>query len=466
MEAAVDRCRAFLRLGIFAVVLLSPLPFGSVEPWAVLGLQIASAGLAVVVAWVLYLDPAALPIGVRSLWGPALGLALIAAVQLSPAPAAFVRALAAPTAEARSAVASVLPETATAVAPHSLSPPDTLDAVLRGMTLAMMLVAAAIAFCERRHVRRLGAVIVVSAAFQALYGATEYLSHHQHIFGYTKRYYLDSATGTFINRNHYASYLAMALPFALGPLIGGRAGVFARGTWRQRLLRLADSSNLLVILSGAAAVVIWIGVFLSYSRGGLAAALVATIVLAVQGGIRRRSWILAGVCALAVLVLSWQQLRAPGERFAEDTETLVTLNNRLPVWEAGLKMVPLYPLVGTGFGTFESAFLMYQPSSRLQWEHVHNDWLEAAIEGGLAAPILALWLLWLVGRASRKVRSARIGRGPYRSAVAAVAAVLFHSMLDFPLRIPAVAPLLACLLGILCSDSGDADEVRSIVRAA
>jgi O-antigen ligase len=455
MEAAVDRCRALLRLGIYAVILLSPLPFGGVQPRTVLGLEIAAAGMAVVVAWILFLDPPALPVGVRSLWGPACGLALIAVVHL---------VLAAPTAEARSAVAAVLPETATTVAPPSLSPPDTLDAVLRGMTLAVFLVAASIAFDDRRSARSLGMVIVASATFQALYGATEYLSHHQHIFGYSKKHYLDSATGTFINRNHFAAYLAMGLPFALGPLIAGRVTLFGAGTWRQRFVRLSDSSNLLALLCGSAAVVIWIGVFLSYSRGGLAAALVATFVLATQGGIRRRWWILVAVSALAVAMLSWNEVRAPGERFAEDPETLITSNNRLPIWQAGLRMLPLYPVAGTGFGTFESAFQIYQPSSRLHWEHVHNDWLEAAIEGGLVTPVLVVWLLWLVARASRKARTSRTGRAPYRCAVAAVAAVLFHSALDFPLRIPAVAVLLACLLGVLCSDPQDADEVRSIAR--
>ena len=98
-------------------------------------------------------------------------------------------------------------------------------------------------------------LINLIAAIQALYGATEYLSHHQHIFGYSKKHYLDSATGTFINRNHFAAYLAMGLPFALGPLIGGRVSLFGGGTWRERFVRLSDSSNLLALLCGSAAVV-------------------------------------------------------------------------------------------------------------------------------------------------------------------------------------------------------------------
>ena len=265
-----DRSRVALRVGVCAIVLLSPLPFGSVVPWAVLSLQLAAATLGLLTAWTVYRDPETLPLAVRPLWAPAAVLLVIAIVQLIPVPGSWVRALAAPTAAARDAVATVLPEAVAAVSPASLSPPDTLDAVLRGVTLALIVVATAVGFHEAGQFRAVSLVIVVSAAFQALYGATEYLSGNQHIFAYAKKYYLESATGTFINRNHFAAYLAMCLPFALGPLIEGRSEVLARGSWRQRLLHLSEPSSLWTMLSAAAAFVLWIGVFLSYSRAGLA----------------------------------------------------------------------------------------------------------------------------------------------------------------------------------------------------
>ena len=133
---------------------------------------------------------------------------------------------------------------------------------------------------------------------------------------------------------------------------------------------------------------------------------------------------------------------------------------RFPMWEAGSRMIPEYPWVGTGFGTFESAFVLYQPSSRLKWQHVHNDWLQTAIEGGVLAPFVVLWVVWLVGRRSIGMDRGRPGSRVRRCATAGIAAVLFHTLLDFPLRIPAIAVLLACLVGLLCADRDDAGVVH------
>src|SRR2546429_3744705 len=42
-----------------------------------------------------------------------------------------------------------------------------------------------------------------------------YLTGWQQIFTYVKQFYLQEATGTYINRNHYAGLLEMILPFAV-----------------------------------------------------------------------------------------------------------------------------------------------------------------------------------------------------------------------------------------------------------
>jgi O-antigen ligase len=429
----------------------------------VLGLEILAALLGLGAVLVLARDREALPRGARLVGVPALGLLAIGIVQLLPAPAWTVRWLTGPTAEAREAVARVLPEVATTAAPLSLSPPDTLDAVLRGSSFGLVALATAIAFRERRHFKTLGFVIVTSATFQALYGAAEYLSQHQHIFAYAKKYYLDCATGTFINRNHFATYLVMALPLALGMLVDGWEAVFTRGSWRERLLRLAEPAYFSVIAAAVATFVIWIGVFLSYSRGGLAAALVATVVLGLQSGFRkRRMWVLVAACLLPTVFLSWQQMKAPGERFVTEADQLASLNHRLPVWEVGASMIPSHATLGVGWGGFENAFQRYHPSSRLRWEHVHNDWLQTAIEGGVAAPLLVIWLLWLALTAAKRNhgRSAPIRK----CLVAGIAALAFHCLLDFPLRIPAIGVLLACFVGLLCArETYDAD-VRPLVR--
>lgn len=460
-----DRCRALLRIGVYAALVLSPLPFGSVQPWAVLGIEILAAVLGLGAVLLLASDREALPPGAGRVWAPALGLYAIAVVHLLPAPVWVVRWIARPTAEAREAVAHVLPEVATTSAPPSLSPPDSLDAALRGIAFGLIALVTMVAFRKRRHFRTVGFVIVASAAFQALYGTAEYLSQHQHIFTYAKKYYLDCATGTFINRNHYASYLAMALPFALGALIDGRKGALAGNSWRERFLRLSEPSSFAVVFAAVASFLIWIGVFLSYSRGGLAAALVATVVLGLLSGLsKRRMWVLVAACLLPALVLSWQQLRAPGERFVTESDRLASLNHRLPIWKAGARMIPPYAVAGVGWGSFENAFQMYQPSTRTRWRHVHNDWLQSAIEGGVAAPVLVAALWWLALTATKR-SGAR--PSPLRKyVVAGTAAVAFHCLLDFPLRVPAIGVLTACFVGLLCAREVQDPDVRPLVRDA
>jgi len=63
--------------------------------------------------------------------------------------------------------------------------------------------------------RRIFLAVFGAGLFQALYGSYEYLTGHQHIFGYAKRFYTDSATGTYINQNHYAGALELAVRYAL-----------------------------------------------------------------------------------------------------------------------------------------------------------------------------------------------------------------------------------------------------------
>jgi len=63
--------------------------------------------------------------------------------------------------------------------------------------------------------RRLVTWLVALGAFEALYGLVQYLTGWQRIFGYVKKYNLEEATGTYINRNHFAGFLEMVIPFGV-----------------------------------------------------------------------------------------------------------------------------------------------------------------------------------------------------------------------------------------------------------
>ncbi|MHC4429435.1 MAG: O-antigen ligase family protein, partial [Planctomycetota bacterium] len=450
----VERLRTILRFGLFTLLLLSPLPFGSVRPGAVLGLEIGAAVLGSGALGVLLLCPER-PTRLERLSLLLLGaVAAIGVLQLIPLPAAWIRLLAGPTAAAREALRGTLPEAAARAAPLSLSPSDTLDAVLRLFAYLLIGLTALVVLRERRHLQQAALVIVVSGSFQALYGSFEYLSGRQHIFGYVKKYYLAEATGTFINRNHYAAYLAMTLPFALGLLAAPLRGSSSprRNRWRDRVLLLARSDVQLRLFGALATFCIWVGLVLSYSRAGLAAGLLATVAtgLFLATSRRRVLALLAVALVVPTLYLMYLDVNAPGERLALLGRDLAPSAARPTVWSATSRIVADYPLLGSGLGTFESAFPAYRPSTiRAHWDHAHNDWLQSAAEGGLLIPLLLAALCYLLLRGPRTggVSSAAL-LALSGCAAAGIAAISFHSIVDFGLRIPAIATLLVALAGI------------------
>src|SRR4030095_4084155 len=147
--------------------------------------------------------------------------------------------------------------------------------LMKGAAFSLFLFLFLNAFRSAIQIRRALYLLVAVGTFQAFYGVLEYLSGHQHIFAYQKRYYIDAATGTFVNRNHYAAFLEMTLLVALGLFFSRWREPQAGETWRERLLALTDrraSLNLTLLLCIG---IVSVGLVLSYSRAGIILGLAA-----------------------------------------------------------------------------------------------------------------------------------------------------------------------------------------------
>ncbi|HET6373349.1 MAG TPA: O-antigen ligase family protein, partial [Candidatus Polarisedimenticolia bacterium] len=228
-------------------------------------------------------------------------------------------------------------------------------------------------FRDREDRRRLAGVLVAVGVFQAAYGAIEALSGHQHIFAYEKRYYTDVATGTLVNRNHFAAMLNMVLPLALALLLVRVRALSAQGVRASRT-RLARWS----LLAGepwflACAVTIGLGVVLSRSRMGVLAMLAGVAgfgVLAARWGaadaaaaarLRQRShtrWaivvplILIAIIAAVALGMD----AAPTlDRFVRISEDLKQGATRPALWKEGLGTAVEYLWTGAGAGAYVHA---------------------------------------------------------------------------------------------------------------
>jgi O-antigen ligase len=239
-----------------------------------------------------------------------------------------------------------------------------------------------------------------------------------------------SVYGSYVNHNHYAGLIELLLPFALVLSFGGAV----RGSKR--------------FLLGFAAMLMAASIFLCQSRGGMFAVIVETVFLAIfwmrQFSPRKSAAVFVVFCLVTALFLAWIAPQQVGSRITDIHDPARWLIHR-----DSFRMFAAHPFLGSGFGSFATAF----PHYRVFYDgffinHAHDDYLELLLETGLAGFLVGLRFIAVLYRQGlRKLRPARISPAALMStaALAGCTGVLAHSFTDFNLHIPANAALFYVL---------------------
>jgi O-antigen ligase len=457
-----DPLGLLLEAGLVALVMLAPLPFGAVGPKGRLALELFALALAVIWAIRAFLRETPLPpkLAVAGIAG-LLALAFIQAAPLGTAVAGFlspksieVYESVQPPASALQAETRILGADPTALEPVaalSVDPTATASALRTGVALAALLLVATTVVAAR-GATRLAVALLISAGFQGLYGLVVLISGFDHIWHIPKKYCLDSATGTFVNRNHFACYMAMSLACGIALVLKNIKAEQYR-SWRRRIVGLLSGDNPRNLLLALLVVVGLAGLLTSLSRAGIALGLLA-VILTILGGGRVRGLKVRLVVALMILsaaAVPLIQVSADQlvRRYAETPQELIGSVGRATVWGDSLGMVAAFPLAGTGYGTFASAYPFFRsPEIRLLYKHAHNDLLQSVVEGGIVGTAFVILLMIPVLRSIAAGISGR--RGTLAVGFAAGLIVfLLHSLIDFNLHIPANAATAAIIAGTL-----------------
>jgi O-antigen ligase len=416
--------------------------------------SLAQSGLSLVVlAWALFrLAVFGFPTRL-AIWGSILAAAAIALVllQLAPLPPSVWQLFPGRDLVLRNYV--LLGETP-GWAPLSLSPGNTAaDGIAMLPAIAMFL---AVQTLTLRHVFWICAGIVVCAIVSVGLGLL------QHAYGPDSGYYLydsvgGTGVGTFNNRNFFAAQLYSSIP------ILSAFAVAAQSYWRLK--------STLVVLAGVIyAAIILAGLSLSDSRTGILLAMPAVLFAVIltysrSNGAQRVSSATMGVLALLLGLLVVGQASMVGLlRLTQidpltDYRTIIAKNS----FDLALQQFP----VGAGFGSFVPLYQLYETPETMRPEfvnHGHNDWLELAIEGGAPALfLLAMFVLWYFACLIRVWRYGQGGQTAHfpRMASLVVPLLLFHSMVDFPLRTPALMVLFALCCGVMVLQPEIASETFS-----
>jgi O-antigen ligase len=391
------------------------------------------------------------PLRARLFWLLPLMLLAVPALQLVPLPGALWSAL-----PGRGQLAADLQRElgTSGWRPLSLTPFQT-ERALQALCVpcGLFMAASVLGGAERRRllnvVLLIGGLSVPLGLFQIIDGPDSPL----YFYTISNR---DDAVGLFANRNHLASLLASLLPVTIGVLMDRVRHV----TRPERDLRVWSLTALGVLLAvGATATRARIG-FVMLMLSIVAAALVAWRFRRREPAARRlRVWLRLGA-VLALALIAQYTLYAFLQRLqSEQAEDLR--------WQlAGETLRLAAPARGLGFGIGSFPRIHDRlgdavTDTRAYINHVHDDYLELWLEGGVPALLLAAAavaaLLWQLLRQWR-AQTSRSGadeaphdshRGTHLGAAFALLLLALHSAVDYPLRtlaIEAYAALLAALL--------------------
>lgn len=249
-------------------------------------------------------------------------------------------------------------------------------------------------------------------------------------------------TGFFANGNHMATLLMCAIPFLSAFYLVARS----RSRTAQR------SSALLVILAGTLGVLI-IGLAINGSRAGLGLAvpvLCASGLMLLSRKRRIPAWSVVPLLALSLVGIGIVFFSPVGNDFTQQVKDVsISRSTFFPnTVRAAFDYLPL----GSGVGSFTSVYPLYENQAIITntyANHAHSDLLELFLETSLPGMVvLALFLIWWTHRAVVIWRSEEVDQFA-RAATIASAAILAHSLVDYPLRTAAVSAIFAACCALM-----------------
>jgi len=306
---------------------------------------------------------------------------------------------------------------------------------------------------DQDALRLLGHALVAAAAVVAAYGLVQFL-HLDPVPLATP--FKDRVVSVFTNPNHFGSFMALVLPLSLA-------------------FYLQDLTPRARRLTALAVLLIYAGLLLSGSRGAWCGGLVGVLIVAISCVLRMQRRGLAdlmrpvvGLLAL-ISIVTWGLTYKPVIQTAEKTVTIKqralsstnlvgagveqdsSINHRYFIWQVSWEMVRSAPLVGIGYGQYQQRFGQFRDQLKEQTRfsslnpgqqqettlYAHNEYLHWWAENGLLGLLgfLCIVVLGVVRGTSIIWQSkdyAALGWG----SLGLLAALLVHSLVSYPLRLP------------------------------
>jgi len=300
---------------------------------------------------------------------------------------------------------------------------------------------------DREMMKRVINLVIVLAAGLSLCGILQYLGVLGHSWWDPKEF----LASTFVNHNHFAGYLELAIPVAVIAL--------------ARALRDPDNKSMIYKASVAAALVVMIAAFIIAQSRGAWISLSMAFLIGMYVTIRKKAhdrkaiaFLILFIVLMATLAFFSRDIITQRVETISDLESDPSSSTRLKIWQGACGMIMANPLAGTGIGTFESGFSRYRPEGlNVQANFAHNEYLNMACEMGVLAPLVMLWIFLAaagMGLAGEKTLHYSIG------CAVGVLSLALHGLVDFNFHIPANMLLFTVWIAFIVSDSRHKEKGR------
>lgn len=319
---------------------------------------------------------------------------------------------------------------------------------------------------SRKHLTILLWIMLVVAALEAVYGLIQALVPSIGVLWVDSAYaYIGNARGTFINRNHFAGFMEMVLPLALGYTM-------SLGNWkskkRLKAILASDRFNLMLLFF-VASVIMLLSLVFSRSRAGIGGAFIGllTFIILTRSRTTRLPvgfWIMATLfCGLFVLYGSRIGFMRVIDRFL----SISTDASRIDVWRDSCAIIKDHPL-GVGLHSFNMVFPVYRVTTHMDkfFKYAHNDYLQLLVETGWPGFLVLVSGFYIfLGRSGKKIIQLSPQNDPFSffigiGAFSGLISIAFHSFFDFNLHIPANCVYFVTLLSIVYICAWKTDTVK------
>lgn len=337
----------------------------------------------------------------------------------------------------------------------SLTPEQGIRLGLHDLSLLWLFLLSFYYGLNRYLTKKLFLIIRIVILIYSVYGLFIQLGNYHTILWFTKWAYPNDLTSTFVNRNHFATYIGFGLIITIGLWMQAALQVESRQNKRFNQIGLIIQQNSLFLASIS---LLFTALFLTHSRAGIFCSVIGILSLILFFNLKMR-WKFTQLIYLKFalfLIIFWiSYFSYQGLLFRLQQQSLIDYS-RLQVYQIIIKSILIQPFTGFGYGSFATVFPLWKNilisgdfSKPSLWNYAHNSYLEMIFELGLPISIMIIYLMLKINRICYASIQSRKRDWIYPMMTVSISILIaLHALVDFSIQIPAITYYYTIILGL------------------